>query len=63
MSVCSFLSDEDLQSLAHGECQSFLEMSLDTSDIVAKERTPDKENLKRLQAMLFQTNFYLQKLE
>ena len=38
-------------------------MSLDTSAIEVKERLGAKDNLKKLQAMLFQTNFYLQKLE
>ena len=38
-------------------------MSLDTSAIEMKDRLMAKDNLKKLQAMLFQTNFYLQKLE
>jgi hypothetical protein len=60
MSVCSFLSDEEV---GFHDPSSFLEFSLDTSNITKTPIACKSFNLKKLQALLFQTNFYLQKLE
>lgn len=64
MSQCSFLSDPDLNN---SETQSFLDFSLDTSEIeqISNQVNPTRadSNLKYIQKLLFQCNFYLRKLE
>lgn len=64
MSICSFISDEGGEN-----SQSYMEFSVDTSNILHTDNISSFSsplaclNLKKLQTLLFQTNYYLKKLE
>ena len=66
MSICSFISDEAIETEGN---QSYLNFSIETSNIVSTSHISNlsspltNPNLKKLQTLLFQTNFYLKKLE
>ena len=66
MSLSSFVSDELFEA---EENQSYFNFSMETSNIIHHSRistfsNPQSQtNLKHLQSLLFQTNFFLQKLE